>query len=147
MACPPSTSPTLGANGAVSPQRLEERQVEVWIALTVGCGGELAARCEAIGHEALEEHRIEVCARKIDGCCVARRPRADDDLDRGQERQKDRVERKSGIVEAELTTLECILADGPWWTPFVPFTPLVVGAILGTLVEKGAAAAASGMAL
>ena len=51
------------------------------------------------------------------------------------------------MVEAKLTTLECILEDGAWWTPFVPFTPLVVGAILGTLVEKGAAAAARGMAL
>ena len=142
-----STSATLSAHDAVPRPHLEEKQGEVWIALTVRCGGELATRCEAIGHETLEEHRIEVCAGKIDGCCVTRWPRADDDLDRGQERQKHCKKHQRRAVEAKLTTLECILDDGAWWTPFVPFAPLVVGAILGKLVEKGAAAAARGMAL
>lgn len=114
------------------------------IVLTVGCGGKLTTSGEAIGHEALEEHRIEVCASEIDSCGVASWPRADDDLDHGQNHETSSVDRE---MKAKLTTLECILEDWGWATPFVPFAPFVVGAILGIWVEKGAAAAAKGMDL
>ena len=47
---------------------------------TIGRRGELTAGSEAVGHEALEEDRVEVRTSEVDGGGVPCRSRADDDL-------------------------------------------------------------------
>ena len=66
---------------------------------TVGGSGELAACCEAICHEALEEDRTEVGTRQVDGGGVASGTGADDDLGN--------VRRDDGLTMGVRTTFEC----------------------------------------
>ena len=47
---------------------------------TISRRGELTAGSEAVGHEALEEDRVEVGTRKVDGGGVASRSRTNDHL-------------------------------------------------------------------
>ena len=44
----------------------------LWL-FTVGGGGKLTAGCEAVGHETLEEHWVQVGTTEIDGGGVTRR--------------------------------------------------------------------------
>jgi hypothetical protein len=47
---------------------------------TIGSSRQLSASRKAIGHETLEEDRIEVGACEVDGSCVSGWARADDHL-------------------------------------------------------------------
>ena len=90
---------------------------------TVGGGGELAACCEAICHEALEEDGVQVRTAEIDGGGVASGARADDDLQGGLRELHIAYFASVGVR----TTFECILVL--LGTTVVPLT----GAILSDL--------------
>ena len=84
----------LGDDARPEPQRLraefihelgaEHTRGEPWEVLDIGGGGQLAASCEAVRHEAFEKDRAKVRAREIDSCCVPCGARTDDHLSKNQ---------------------------------------------------------------
>jgi len=70
---------------------------------TIGSCGQLTTSGKSVGHEALEENRIEVCPGQVDGGGVSCRSRADDDLEKKRSQINVQVS-----WEGQRTTLECI---------------------------------------